>query len=125
MVLTPANRARLNATLACGGLLLLWWRVPGMVTGALATVAIVLAVLAYIAPRTYAPIQRGLDAGVRALLVAITWLALALVYFGAFVPLRLWWLVSRHDPLHRRPTPSISTYFRPLSLAPSRFDRQF
>lgn len=127
MPLTPANRARCQALLAVVGMLLLWWRVPGAVSATLLGIAGALALLAFVSPRRYAPVQRGFDAVIHALLVGLTWTALGLVYLGVFTPLRLWRLLTRQDPLNlrRRNAAAPATYLRPLRSTAPRFDRQF
>ena len=125
MALAPVPRARLHATLACAGTLVLGWRFGGPLTTALATLAALLAVLAWASPRHYAPVQRTLDRATHALLVVITWTALGLIYFGVFTPLRLWRALTRHDPLTLRRPPRVATYLRAIPPTPLRFDRQF
>lgn len=123
---TSPARARLQASFAVLGGLLLWWRYGGPVLAALAGLLGALALLAWLAPARYAPVQRGFDFVTRTLLAALTWLILGLVYLAVFVPLRLWRALTRHDPLQRRPDPAASTYFQPAPPpAPARYDRQF
>ncbi len=126
MHLAPSQRARLQATLAGTATLFLWWRIGGAAAAALASLAGGLALLAWLSPRHYAPVQRALDRMLHGMLAALTWLLLALIYLGVFVPLRLWRALTGQDPLHRRPDPAAATYLRPLPPpAPGRFDRQF
>ena len=126
MARTPATRARWQATLAWAGTLVLWWRLGGLVPAVVAGLAGALALLAWLGPAHYAPVQRVLDRMVHIVLAGLTWLLLALVYFGIFLPLRGWRALTRTDPLQRRPDPAAQTYFRPLPpAAPGRFDRQF
>ncbi|HYD83583.1 MAG TPA: hypothetical protein VEA63_06010, partial [Opitutus sp.] len=84
MALAPAARARLHATFACLGTLVLWWRFNGVLTTALVTLAAILALLAWFAPRHYALVQHLFDRCTHALLALITWTALGAVYFGVF-----------------------------------------
>lgn len=126
MPLAPANRARWHALLACVGTLVLWWRFPGPATVSLLALALSLALLSWISPRSYAPVQRGFDAVIRALLATITWCLLGLVYFGLFTPLRLWRTLRRTDPLQlRRSQRQPATYLEPLARHRTNFDRQF
>ncbi len=119
-------RARLQATLACAGTLLLWWRVGGTIPAVLAGVAGSLALLAWTNPPHYAPVQRVFDRVLHVLLAGLTWLLLAVIYFFLFTPLRLWRGLTGHDPLQRHVDPAATTYLRPLPPAvPGRFDRQF
>jgi hypothetical protein len=127
MALAPTTRARLQATLACLGCLILAWRSENIAMPILAGVMAVLAATAWLVPPRYAPIQRVLDRVVHALLAGFTWLVLALVYFGLFTPLRIWRTIRHQDPLQlRRPKRPVATYLRPLAPAGARrFDRQF
>ncbi len=89
------TRPRLQATLACVGTLVLWrWR-SGVGPAALAGVAAALALLAWVAPARYAPVQRALDR------------------------------IIHLDPLARAADPAATSYLRPLAPGPRRFDRQF
>lgn len=126
MAFTPASRARLQATLAATGALGIWWWRGGLIPPILFSVLAVLAVVAWMAPLKYAPIQRGLDRIVNGLLAALTWLLLGVVYFGLFTPWRLWRAVARKDPLDRRYDSRAATYLRAVPPgATGRFDRQF
>jgi hypothetical protein len=126
MAFAPIPRARWQATFAVAGAWLLWWRVGGLPVIVLAVLASVFALLAWLAPARYAPVQRGIDRLAHGLLGGLSWLLLGLVYFGLFTPLRIWRRLTRHDPLHLRPDPTASSYLRPLPpAAPGRFDRQF
>ena len=121
----PFTRARLQATAACAGTLVLWtWR-GGLLPATLAGIAAILALVAWVAPDRYAPVQRALDRLIHLLLTAITWTLLALVYFLVFTPLRAVRALSRRDPLARAPDPTATSYLQPLAPGPRRFDRQF
>jgi hypothetical protein len=107
------------------GTLVLWrWR-GGVGPAALAGIATTLAVVAWIAPARYAPVQRALDRIIHLLLGAITWTLLALIYFLVFTPLRAVRALSRRDALARAADPAATSYLRPLAPGPRRFDRQF
>jgi hypothetical protein len=126
MAFTPVTRGRLQASLACVGTLIAWWRLGGLLPAVLAGLAAALAVLAWVTPGVYAPIQRMLDRMLHGMLAVLTWITLGLVYFGVFTPWRLWRAVTRHDPLERRPDAIASSYLRASPpAAPGRFDRQF
>lgn len=126
MALSPVTRARLQATLALTGMLVLWWRIGGIGPAMAAGAAGSLALLAWVSPPHFAPIQRALDRVLHALLAGLTWLLLALIYFGIFTPLRGWRALTRRDALQLRADPSAATYLRALPPAASgRFDRQF
>lgn len=126
MALSPTARARLQATSALIGTLVLWWKIggigPAMAAGATGS----LALMAWVSPPHFAPIQRGLDRLLHVVLAGLTWLLLAIIYFGVFTPLRAWRALTRRDALQLRRDPSASTYLNPLPpAAPGRFDRQF
>jgi ABC-type xylose transport system permease subunit len=126
MAFTPAARSRLQSSLAVAGALFAWWRWGGVWPAALAGLLAALALLAWVAPARYAPIQRVFDRIVHGILAVLTWLALGVVYFGVFTPWRAWRAMWRKDPLDRSADPAAKTYLRavpPGTLA--RFDRQF
>ena len=126
MAFPPATRARFQATLAWVGTLLLWWRIGGILPAMAAGATGSLALLAWVSPGHFAPIQRAFDRVLHALLAGLTWLLLALIYLGVFTPLRGWRALTRRDGLHLRRDPAAITYLRPLPpAAPDRFDRQF
>ena len=79
MALTSVSRARLQASAASAGTLLVWgWR-GGVTARLFALAAGLLAALAWLRPVWYAPVQRGLDRVVQALLAVLTWLLLGLI----------------------------------------------
>lgn len=129
MDLTAFTRARLQATLAVLMTTLLWWYHRGPVSAALAAVATLLASLAWLSPSHHAPFQRLLDRSARLLVAGFSWLALALVYFGVFTPLR-WVRACVGRPLltlrpNRQPG-AAATYLQPLPPRPRQhFERQF
>jgi len=126
MALAPHQRARLQASLAWIGTLVLWWRIGGIPAAMLAGAAGSLALMAWVSPPHFAPIQRALDRVLHAILAGLTWFLLALIYLGVFTPLRGWRSLTRRDDLRLRPDPSASTYLRPLRpSAPDHFDRQY
>lgn len=126
MAFTSTTRARLQATLAWVGTLVWWWRLGGIIPAMAAGATGSLALLAWVSPPHFAPIQRALDRVLHAVLTGLTWLALALIYLVVFVPLRGWRALTRRDPLQLRPDPAATTYLQPLpQAAPNRFDRQF
>lgn len=112
--------------MACAGTAFLWWRIGGILPASTAGLAGGLAVLAWVSPPHYAPVQRVLDQILHVALTGLTWFLLALLYLGIFTPLRLWRALMKHDPLHRRFDSAATTYLRPLPpTATGRFDRQF
>ena len=117
-------RSRLQTLAGFFIALTIWW----LTRHAVALVAVVIAgtftALAWLAPALFAPIQRALDAVVRGIVAAVSWILLALVYFGVFCPIRLWRAVTGADPLRKRRDPSAASYLTPAPT-PSRFDRQF
>lgn len=125
MPLAPVLRARLQASLAAAGTLTIWlWR-GGTVPAACAGAAAALAIVAWVSPPRYAPVQRALDRIVHLGLVALTWTLLGLVYFLVFTPLRLGRDCLGRDPLARRRDPAVTSCLRPVPPGTSRFDRQF
>ena len=126
MAIAPVPRARLQATLAWLGTLLLWWRIGGILPAMAAGATGSLALLAWVSPGHFAPVQRASDRALRYLLAGLTWLLLALIYLGVFTPLRGWRALTRRDGLQRQRDAAATTYLRPLPpAAPDRFDRQF
>jgi len=120
------TRARLQATLAAFGGLVLWWRLHGIIPAMVSGVLAALALLAWLAPERHAPVQRVLDWVTRKLVAGFSWLMLGLVYFGFFTPLRLVGALVGRDPLRLKPEPTGKTYLRPLPPASAgRFGRQF
>jgi len=126
MPLAPVPRARLQATFACAGTLALWaWR-GGLLPATLAGLAAALALVAWISPARYAPVQRALDRGVHLLLTGLTWLLLGLVYLLVFTPLRAARALMGSDPLQRSFDRTADTYLKsPPAGSTGRFDRQF
>ena len=107
-------------------MLVLWWRIggigPAMAAGATGS----LALMAWVSPPHFAPIQRALDRLLHVVLAGLTWFLLAIIYFGVFTPLRGWRALTRRDSLQLRPDPAATTYLRALPpAATGRFDRQF
>lgn len=122
----PPRRARLQATMAAVGALALWIWLRGKGPAVAAGLAASLALLAWVSPPHYAPVQRVLDGIVGFILRAVTWLLLGLIYLGVFIPLRLWRRLTGQDPLQQKPDPSAASYLQPLPAAhPDRFTRQF
>jgi hypothetical protein len=106
--------------------LLLWWRIGGILPAMTAGATGSLALLAWVSPPHFAPIQRALDRVLHGLLAGLTWLLLALIYLGVFTPLRGWRALTRRDVLQLRRDPAAPTYLRALPPAsPDRFDRQY
>lgn len=122
----PISRARWQASLAFAGSLIVWWRFRGVLPVALVVFTTVFAVLAWLAPQRYAPVQRGLDFVTRAIVSGFSWVALSLVYFGLFTPLRIARSIVGRDPLKLKLDPAASSYLQalPTNTRP-RFDRQF
>ncbi len=126
MAFAPPARARLQATAACAGTVFLWWRIGGVIPAVVAGLTGCLALLAWLSPPHYVPVQRILDRVLHLLQAGLTWLLLAVIYLGVFTPLRLWRALTGQDPLQRRPDPAAVTYLQPVPpAAPGRFDRQF
>ncbi|HWA25025.1 MAG TPA: hypothetical protein VG734_05065 [Lacunisphaera sp.] len=126
MPFAPASRARLQATCASAGTLVLWYWRGGIVPAALAGVMAALALVAWTSPARYAPIQRVLDRGVHLLLAGLTWVLLGVIWLVVFTPWRFLRSLTGTDPLRRKFDQSADTY---LSTPPpgvsGRFDRQF
>jgi len=117
---------RLQATIACLGGLVVWWRFGGVFPAGLAGVFSSLALLAWVAPARYAPVQRVFDFVIRQVVGGFSWALMAFVYLGVFTPVRLAWSLIGRDPLQCKADPTAITYFQPLpSVAPGRFKRLF
>ena len=101
------------------------WETPWSL-GILVLAALLLA-LALFAPRAYAPVQAILTGIGCTVAAAIAWFLLGLVFLAIFVPGRMLLALRRRDPLQRRPAPTRTTYWEPLSPAtdPDRFKRQY
>jgi hypothetical protein len=120
-------RARWQAALACGGAALLAWRTPAPAVFALVAATLLMLAGAIFVPQRYAPVQRALDRAVGAVLAALSWALLALIYFGVFTPLRFVRAIAGGSWLARGPA-SVRTGSAFLTLPPPalrRFDRQF
>lgn len=125
-MLSPTAKARLQASVACVGTYLLWWRFHTTFSAAVAWTAVSLAGLAWLSPRHYRPIQSAFDCLTHVLLTAVTWSVLGLVYFGLFTPVRLWRVLLRQDPIQLRQDKTPATYLQRIrSSGAMRFDRQF
>lgn len=118
-------RPRIQATITVLITTALWLSHRTALPATLAITAATLALLAWFFPPAYAPFSRAFEKLGHLILTAFTWLALGLIYFGVFTPLRLWRSLRRHDPLHRRFDPAAPTYLRPLPQTPPNFTRQF
>ncbi len=117
---------RLQATVASAGGLVLWWRFGGVFPASIAGLLASLALLAWVAPGRYVPVQRGFDFITGLVVSGFSWLMLALVYFCVFTPLRLVGTLVGRDPLGLKPSGDTRTYLRPVPPAtPGRFNRQF
>ena len=126
MPLAPVPRARLQASCACAGTLALWFWRGGLVPAVLAGVMAALALLAWLSPAGYAPVQRILDRGIHLLLAGLTWLLLGLVWLLVFTPLRAFRTLTGNDPLRRTFDRKAASYLQtPPAGASGRFDRQF
>ncbi|HEY8994376.1 MAG TPA: hypothetical protein VIM71_06935 [Lacunisphaera sp.] len=124
MPLAPIPRTRLQASLACVITLALWYWRRGQLPAAVAGLAAALALLAWVSPARYAPIQRALDRGVHLILAAITWLLLGIVWLLVFTPLRAFRTLTGRDALARSFDPKAASYLQTPPVA-GRFDRQF
>ena len=126
MVHISTPRARVQATAAFVGGLVLWWRVGGVYLAVLAGVLALLTLLAWIAPERYKPMQRVFDMITRVFVAGFSWVMLGLVYFCLFTPIRLIGSMMGRDPLRLKPGRSNATYLSELPSAQTgRFDRQF
>jgi hypothetical protein len=119
-------RARLQATVAFVGGLVLWWRFGSGWSMAAVGVLAVLALLAWLAPERHQPVQHAFDWLTRRLVAGFTWLILGVVYFGLFTPIRLLGALTGRDALGQKPNRSVKTFLRPLPpVSTGRFGRQF
>jgi hypothetical protein len=123
---SSTSRSRLQASCAFVGSIFLCWRFRAPWTFAIVAIATTFGLIAWLCPRHYLRIQRGFDFLTDRLLAGLTWLILALVYFGVFAPIRLWRALRRHDPLDLRMAPGANTYLHAVrEMTPGRFDQQF
>lgn len=111
------TRPRIQATIAAVLAAALWWWLRGAIAASVLGLALALAALAWVSPRAHAPVQRLLERLGHAFAVLVSWILLAAVYLGVFVPLRGWRTLSGRDPLLRRADPGASSYLRPLPPA--------
>jgi hypothetical protein len=117
---------RLQAMVACAGGLVLCWRFGGVFPATLAGVFTSLALLAWVSPARYMPVQRGFDFITKLLVSGFSWVMLGLVYFFVFTPLRVIGALVGCDPLGLKHSGGTKTYLRPVPpAAPGRFNRQF
>ncbi len=119
-------RMRLQAMAACVGGLVLWWRFGGAAFAVLEGLLLIAALLAWVLPERYRPLQRVLDLFANGLVVGVSWLLLGLVYFGIFTPLKWLCVLAGRDPLRVRRRPVEGSYLLPLSSSPSEsYKRQY
>lgn len=117
---------RLQATFAAAGGALLWWRIGGPVCASVFGFFSALAVIAWLLPRHFEPVQRVFDFLTHLLVAGASWVLLAAVYFGVFAPLRLWFCLRGKDLLQRRPSTGAQTNLSPLpGSVPEHFNRQY
>jgi hypothetical protein len=104
-----------------------WGRLHTRWSLALLVLAAVSFVLALALPRAWAPVQALLDLMARAIMAAITWLVLVVLFAACFIPGRFVMAVFRRDPLRRAWEPARNSYWEPLPRAGAqeRFRRQF
>jgi hypothetical protein len=128
MPLSARKRACLQATAAWTGALIIWGRTNNGLAVAAVCLTTALVLMAWLTPVYYAPVQRTLDRILHAAMTAFTWLLLALIYFGIFMPFRWWQSIRGNDPLELRGERGSgrATFLHPLPTShPVRFDRQF
>ncbi len=119
-------RMRLQSMAACVGGLVLWWRFGGAAFAVLEGLLLIAALLAWVLPERYRPLQRVLDLFANGLVVGVSWLLLGLVYFGIFTPLKWLCVLAGRDPLRARRRPVEGSYLVPLASSPSeRYKRQY
>jgi len=120
------TRPRIQAILASLGTLAVWFWRGGTVPAVLAGLAAALALVAWVSPPHYAPVQRVLDRGVHLFLAALTWLVLGVVWLLVFTPLRAVRALTGSDPLRQKADRTADTYLQtPAAGGAGRFDRQF
>ena len=125
MNLPSPFRARLQVTLGCVGAVAIWWWRGGAVTAVVAGIAGVLALVAWLAPTRFAPIQRSIDRGLHFVLVVLTWILLGFVYFLIFTPFRFATGRGRSNQRYWRQRPETESFLQSCRSSLSRFDRQY
>jgi len=126
MSTVSTTRMRLQAMGACTGGLVLWWRFGGVFPAALTGLFASLALVAWVAPVRYLPVQRGFDFLTRLIVAGFSWVMLGLVYFCVFTPLRIIGTLVGRDPLRLKQASETTTYLQPVPPATAgRFNRQF
>lgn len=103
--------------------LLLWqWR-PAMALVVLA-IAALLTLLALVSPLgAFRRVGRALEAFGRAVGVALTWLLMALVFYGLFLPVGLVLRARGRLRLRKGLDPAAATYWKPVPPRPASLDR--
>lgn len=119
-------RMRLQASMAAIGVTVLWWRWGGRPLAGISILFALLALVAWISPRRYLPVQRIIDFLVHLLVSTLSWVLLGLVYFGVFTPLRFFFQLTGKDFLARLPAKGRDSSLVPLSDGvPDHFKRQY
>jgi len=122
----PFTKPRVQSSVALVVAALLWWWLRSGLAATILGIAVVLATLAWCAPRAHAPVQRVLDAAARGVAVGFSWILLAVTYVAIFVPLHLWRALLGRDPLGLRRDLRSESHLRPIPPPrPGRFGRMY
>ena len=117
------RRGLLGGAIGALAALLLWqWR-PAMGVVVLA-IALLLTLAALVSPLgAFRRIRRVLEAFGRAVGIALTWVLMAVVYYGLFLPVGLLLRARGRLRLRKRLDPAAPTYWTPVPERPASLDR--
>ena len=117
------RRGLLGGAIGALAALLLWqWR-PAMGMVVLA-IALLLTLAALVSPHgLFRRVRRVLEAFGRAVGIALTWLLMAIVYYGLFLPVGLLLRARGRLRLRKRLDPAAPTYWTPVPERPASLDR--
>lgn len=117
------RRGLVGGAIGAVAALLLWqWR-PAMGLVVLG-IALLMALAAVVSPLgLFRHVRRALEAFGRAVGIALTWLLMAIVYYGLFLPVGLALRARGRLRLRKRLDPAAPTYWTPVPERPASLDR--